>query len=62
MPESASKVLDLLGVEAGKAEAGAHNIEAGDPRSFAALDERLAGGTELPKPEPVFPKYVEPED
>lgn len=62
MPESASKVLDLLGVEAGTAEAGAHNIEAGDPRSFAALSERLTGGTELPKPEPVFPKYVEPED
>ncbi|RBP68227.1 methionyl-tRNA synthetase [Brevibacterium sanguinis] len=108
MPGSAGKILDLLGVDAGAAEAGAkvlataidngsgaeamasvgagaavgvaagagvaaagiaaaaaRTAEAGvtaaevDPRSFAAIDYPLVPGTPLPKPEPVFPKFVE---
>ncbi len=48
MPESASRILDQLAVAA-------------DRRSFAQLGEagRLAHGTLLPKPEGVFPRYVE---
>jgi methionyl-tRNA synthetase len=30
-----------------------------DPRSFAAVAFPLEPGTPLPKPEPVFPKFVE---
>ena len=50
MPESAAKLLDLLGVPA-------------DKRDFSALGEagRLVAGTDLPKPEGVFPRYVETE-
>jgi methionyl-tRNA synthetase len=50
MPESAAKLLDLLAVPA-------------DKRDFAALGAagRLAAGTTLPAPEPVFPRWVEPE-
>lgn len=108
MPGSAGKILDLLGVDAGAAEAGAkvlataidngsgaeamasvgagaavgvaagagvaaagiaaaaaRTAEAGvtaaevDPRSFAAIDYPLVPGAPLPKPEPVFPKFVE---
>ena len=108
MPESAGRILDLLGVPAGVAEAGAKvlptavesgsgaevmdTVSAGaavgvvagagvaaagiapsfaeeaegsvaaadiDPRSFAAIDYPLVPGTSLPKPEPVFPKFVE---
>lgn len=48
MPDSATKLLDSLSVDA-------------DQRSFAALGEsgRLVAGTTLPKPVPVFPRYVE---
>ncbi|MCM1011620.1 MULTISPECIES: methionine--tRNA ligase [unclassified Brevibacterium] len=108
MPESAGRILDLLGVPTGVAEAGAKvlptavesgsgaevmdTVSAGaavgvvagagvaaagiapsfaeeaegsvaaadiDPRSFAAIDYPLVPGTPLPKPEPVFPKFVE---
>jgi methionyl-tRNA synthetase len=51
MPASAGKLLDLLGLPA-------------DQRQFSALghaNQRLAPGTELPAPAPVFPRYVEPE-
>ena len=50
MPESSSKFLDLLGVPA-------------DERDFSRLGgaHRLAAGTTLPAPTPVFPRYVEPE-
>ena len=50
MPESAGKLLDLLAVPA-------------DKRDFAALGEagRLAAGTTLEAPKPVFPRYVAPE-
>jgi methionyl-tRNA synthetase len=48
MPESAAKLLDQLGVPQ-------------NARSFAALGPkgRLQPGTELPPPEPVFPRHVE---
>lgn len=51
MPASAGKLLDLLGLPA-------------DRRQFAALGDangRLAAGTQLPPPAPVFPRYIEPE-
>ena len=49
VPEASVKLLDFLGVDA-------------DARSFASLgaDNRLKSGVALPKPEPVFPRYVEP--
>ena len=51
MPASAAKLLDLLGIPAGE-------------RQFDRLggtDKRIAPGTALPAPAPVFPRYVEPE-
>jgi methionyl-tRNA synthetase len=49
MPDSAAKLLDLLGVPA-------------DERNFATLGgaTRLAPGATLPPPAPVFPRYDEP--
>jgi methionyl-tRNA synthetase len=44
MPDSAAKLLDLLGQPA-------------DERTFAAIGTRLAPGTALPTPEGVFPRY-----
>ena len=44
MPESAAKLLDLLGQPA-------------EQRSFAAIGTRLAPGTALPAPAGVFPRY-----
>ncbi|HYB37223.1 MAG TPA: methionine--tRNA ligase [Mycobacterium sp.] len=44
MPESAGKLLDLLGQPV-------------DQRTFAAVGERLAPGTMLPSPTGVFPRY-----
>lgn len=51
MPDSAAKLLDLLGVP-------------DDQRVFASLGEagRLIGGTVLPKPSAVFPRYVDETD
>ncbi|HOV04244.1 MAG TPA: methionine--tRNA ligase, partial [Kaistiaceae bacterium] len=48
MPVAAGKLLDILAVPE-------------TARDFAALGAaaRLAGGTELPAPSPVFPRYVE---
>jgi methionyl-tRNA synthetase len=48
MPQSAAKLLHLLGVENKK-------------RSFAELGEggKLVPGTRLPQPAPIFPRYVE---
>jgi methionyl-tRNA synthetase len=49
MPVSAGKLLDLLGVPAAArqfSEIGGH--------------ERLAPGTPMPAPAPVFPRYIEP--
>ncbi|CAN5594154.1 methionine--tRNA ligase [soil metagenome] len=48
MPDSAAKLLDLLGQPA-------------DQRDFTATGVRLVPGTPLPKPEGVFPRYVAPE-
>jgi len=44
MPDSAAKLLDLLGQSA-------------DQRSFAAIGTRLASGTVLPAPTAVFPRH-----
>jgi methionyl-tRNA synthetase len=48
MPESAGRLLDQLAVPAGA-------------RDFAVLGPkgRLKRGTELPQPNPVFPRHVE---
>ncbi len=46
MPDSAGKILDQLAVPAGG-------------RAFAAFDTELAPGTALPKPQGVFPRFVE---
>ena len=50
VPDSAEKLLDLVGVPA-------------DKRNFAALGAagRLVPGTPLEAPNPVFPRYVAPE-
>jgi methionyl-tRNA synthetase len=50
MPTSSNKLLDLLGVP-------------GNERGFDRLDgqHRLAPGTTLPTPTPVFPRYIEPD-
>ena len=50
MPQSAAKLLDLLAIPA-------------DERQFEALGSgrRIAPGSTLPPPAPVFPRYVEPE-
>jgi methionyl-tRNA synthetase len=50
MPQSAAKLLDALGVGEGQ-------------RQFSQLGAagRLASGGPVPKPEPVFPRYIEPE-
>lgn len=44
MPESAGKLLDLLG-------------QAADQRAFSAIGTRLVAGTALPTPTGVFPRY-----
>ncbi|HTC06926.1 MAG TPA: methionine--tRNA ligase [Xanthobacteraceae bacterium] len=52
MPTSAGKLLDLLGIPANE-------------RFFDRLgsaDKRIAAGTVLPAPSPVFPRYVEPSE
>ena len=46
VPEAAAKLLDQLAVP-------------DDRRAFAALAEAIVPGTELPKPEGIFPRYVE---
>jgi methionyl-tRNA synthetase len=48
MPESAAKMLDLLG-------------QGDDRRTFAAVGLRLVPGTALPAPTGVFPRYQPPE-
>ena len=51
MPESAGKLLDLVAAP-------------DDKRDFKALGEigRLAAGTLIDKPAPIFPRYVAPEE
>ena len=50
VPTSAEKLLDLLAIPAGQ-------------RSFAFVDgkHRIAAGSQLPAPAPVFPRYIEAE-
>lgn len=48
MPESAEELLTLL-------------EQPKDQRTFEAVGTRLVPGTALPKPQGVFPRYVEPE-
>jgi methionyl-tRNA synthetase len=49
MPESSSKMLDILGIPA-------------DQRNFAVLGgtTRIKAGTALPAPTGIFPRYIEP--
>ena len=49
MPDAMARMLDQLAVPE-------------DKRGFAALGEALAPGTALPKPQGVFPRYVETEE
>ena len=49
MPESADKILDQLSVSK-------------DARDYTALGTMLTPGTALPKPSPVFPRFVEESD
>jgi methionyl-tRNA synthetase len=49
VPGSAAKMLDQLAVPA-------------DKRSFADIATPIAAGTALPKPEGIFPRYVEAEE
>jgi methionyl-tRNA synthetase len=50
VPGSAARLLDLLAIPA-------------DQRDFAHLGDAFAlkSGDALPAPQPVFPRYVEPE-
>ena len=48
VPQSAAKLLDLLAVP--EAE-----------RDFASYGKRLKSDTSLPAPQPIFPRYIEPE-
>ena len=48
MPDSMRRMLDQLGVPP-------------DARDLATLDTALPGGTTLPAPQGIFPRYVEPE-
>jgi methionyl-tRNA synthetase len=47
MPDSTAKILDQLGVPQ-------------QERAFASFGKELVSGTGLPKPQGVFPRYVEP--
>ena len=47
MPEASARLLDLLGVS-------------GDARDFKGFDAIIATGTQLPEPQGVFPRWVEP--
>jgi len=49
MPASTARMLDQLVVPA-------------EARGFESLGQRLVAGTPLPKPEGIFPRYVDPEE
>ena len=59
MPASMGKLLDLLAVAPEDRVFSA--LEAGDGAGKLAATHRLAPGTALPAPSPVFPRYVETE-
>ncbi|MFC7402700.1 methionine--tRNA ligase [Citricoccus sp. GCM10030269] len=61
MPDSASQLLDLLGVS-DSGDAGRTVASGQGPRSFAAWDEALVPGSPLPAPRPVFPRHEDPTD
>jgi methionyl-tRNA synthetase len=48
MPDAMAAMLDQLAVDPAA-------------RDFAALETRLAPGTALPAPQPIFPRFVEEE-
>jgi methionyl-tRNA synthetase len=60
MPEAATKLLDALGIEA-SSDAGKTNASGQGPRSYAAWDDKIAAGTPIDKPTPVFPRHEEEE-
>ena len=61
---AAGAAFAAAGIAPVTAEAAEGSVSAAgvDPRSFAAIDYPLEPGTPLPKPEPVFPKFVEDEE
>ncbi|GFZ90949.1 methionine--tRNA ligase [Nesterenkonia alkaliphila] len=61
IPDSATKLLDALAVEA-SGDAGATNASNTGPRSFAAFGDALVPGTPIAKPQPIFPRHEEKED
>src|SRR5699024_9058739 len=61
MPESATKLLDALGVEV-SADAGKTNASGQGPRSYAAWDTQLAPGTAIDKPTAVCPRHEEEQE
>ncbi|WP_136088645.1 methionine--tRNA ligase [Auritidibacter ignavus] len=61
MPDSATQLLTLLGVPT-NGDAGATLASGQGPRSFAAWDEKLTPGTEIPKPVGVFPRHDDTDD
>ena len=48
VPAAAAKLLDALAIPETE-------------RSFASFGKRLVSGTPLPAPQPIFPRYQEPE-
>jgi methionyl-tRNA synthetase len=59
MPGSMGALLDLLGVPAEARTFAA--LEAGERAGRLDAPHRLEPGGALPRPEPVFPRYVEGE-
>lgn len=59
MPDSATALLDALGVPA-SGDAGATDASMTGPRSFAAFDDELETGAKINKPTPVFPRHEDP--
>ena len=61
MPDSATKLLDALNVDA-SGDAGRTNASGAGPRSFEAFRTELVPGTPLEKPTPIFPRHEEKTD
>ena len=56
MPDSATRLLDALGVRSG-GDAGSTGASGSGPRSFAAFGDDLVVGTLIEKPQPIFPRH-----